>query len=66
MSAVYGVTSPVAEEVSYDNSVSGLVADNVQAAITELASGTSDFDMILCDNHFDILFDNEGNVLTGV
>lgn len=65
MSAVYGVTSPVAEEVSYDNSTSGLVAENVQAAITEIASG-SNFDMILCDNHFDILFDNEGNVLTGV
>lgn len=30
------------------------------------AGGSSDFNLILTDNQFEVLVDNEGNVLTGV
>ncbi len=57
--------SPVASAIPFlDDS---LTSTNVQDAIVEVKT-TSVFnvDKILADNHFDVLFDNEGNLLEGV
>lgn len=67
MSAVYGNSSATAGEISFDNTGSSLTATNLQDAIIESSSLSSyDINRILADNHFDSLFDNEGNLLEGL
>lgn len=60
--------SETGEAVFYDNTVSGLSSDNVKDAIDEIAlssGGSVDFNKILTAM-FEILMDENGNVLVGV
>lgn len=60
--------SETGEAVFYDNTVSGLAADNVKDAIDLIAlsgGGSVDFNKILTAM-FEILMDENGNVLVGV
>ena len=67
MPAVYGSSTATASETTFDNSSNGFAATNVQDAIQEAATLSSyDINLILVDYHFDVLVDNEGNLLEGL
>lgn len=60
--------SETGEAVFYDNTVSGLTATNIKDALDEVAlssGGSVDFNKILTAM-FEILMDENGNVLVGV
>lgn len=60
--------SETGEAVFYDNTVSGIPADNIKEAVDYIAlnaSGSVDFNKILTAM-FEILMDENGNVLVGV
>jgi hypothetical protein len=65
--------TPVAESIPFNNVGSDLSSTTVQDAIIEVntkantGSGSSfNVNKLLVDNHFDILADNEGNILEGL
>lgn len=67
MPAVYGSSTSTAAETTFDNSTNGFAATNVQDAIQEAVTLSSyNINLVLVDNHFDVLADNEGNLLEGI
>ena len=48
-------------EIQYKDAVQG-----TYKTLNSITAGSADFDLILTDNFFDVLVDNEGNVLIGV
>jgi hypothetical protein len=58
----------IADSIVFDNSSNGFTATNIQSAIEEAKVSSSSFDenLILIDNNFDVICDEQGNVLKGL
>lgn len=57
------VSVPIAGVIPFDNTTNGYISDNVQQAIEESKFNE---DILLTDQFFDVLVDNEGNILRGL
>jgi hypothetical protein len=60
-------STPVAQSIPFDNSTNGFTSTNVQTAIEEAKTATSGFDenKILTSHNYEVLVNQQGNVLKG-